>query len=135
MRKNESKNLTKSSLIGASLMISYPSFELPLCLWRDVVWCLIKRRKVTAQFSNFENTQNLYIANLIYVSFFLLIPKFSGVLSNSDFLTALFLVLSYAPFLILSVYLSLPPTYAPLYFYLLPFQINTLMIFISSIIE
>jgi hypothetical protein len=93
-----------------------------------------------AQFNNLETTQKTIYIHFDWRCFVLLIAKFSGVISNSHFQPTPFLVLSYVPSLTLFIcplclYFSFSYAYSPLYFYMLPFHINSLLIFTSGIIE
>jgi hypothetical protein len=106
----------------------------------NVEWCLIKRLKVTTQFSDLETTQKSMNVQFDWRLFVLLSPKFSGVTFNGHFQThgisgSLLCSIFNSLNLFLSVSLSLSFTWFPLYFYLLLFHVNSLMILISSIIE
>ncbi len=97
-----------------------------------VVWCLIKRMKVTAQFSDFKTAQNLVIPNLIDICFSSLFQNLRCPFQLPFPTHAVFdLLLRSFSCSCNPLFLSLSSAYSPLYFYLLPFHINSLMIFIK----
>jgi hypothetical protein len=95
--------------------------------------------KVTAQFNALETTQNLFIYNLIGVCLLCKSPNSQVSFPMVIFKPTPFLVPSYGlsltPFIhYLCISLSLFRLF-PLYFYLLPFHINSILILTSSTIE
>jgi hypothetical protein len=105
------------------------------------VWCeaLLRERKSRHSPVIWKPLKFYFCPNLINICLFCLYPNSqvsSPVVTSNplSFLSSHMLCLL-SLYSALSVSLSLSSAYSPFYFYLLPFHINSLMIFTSGIIE